>query len=279
MLLGPTPTESESSEPCDARITADRYETKYLVAFGGTAEIVRILDAELPVHHFRGEDSNPLPDPEHFVTTVYFDTRSRSLFRAAQARAHDIAKLRIKHYYDLHPSLAELATGLDDAIHHTDWTWLELKRRTGTHTTKHRVRILRSDVPRWLSGGEARSGADAGAELLIRRFCSSLGRPLSASALVNYRRASWQSPDARLRVTLDMDLAFFSVPDDLWQRDSLLRETLGTPRVRESHALLEVKQGTTKDPPWLARAVEAVRARPIEYSKFERASEAVLLDV
>jgi len=60
-----------------ALLTGDREETKYLVARQEQRALVASLNQHLPSHRHRGEGSNPLPSPEHFVTTVYFDTPSR----------------------------------------------------------------------------------------------------------------------------------------------------------------------------------------------------------
>ena len=91
-------------------MTAERDEIKFVVAYDGVEGLVEELSGGLPSHRFTGENANLLPDPHHFVTTIYFDTPSRMHFRVASASIHRNVKLRAKEYYDLHPSLAELAT-------------------------------------------------------------------------------------------------------------------------------------------------------------------------
>ena len=95
----------------DARMTAERDEVKYLVARRRRCRRwPRAMSHQLPPHRFTGEGANALPRPRHFVTTIYFDTPSRHQFRASRADADHNLKMRAKEYYDLHPSLAELAT-------------------------------------------------------------------------------------------------------------------------------------------------------------------------
>jgi hypothetical protein len=91
------------------------------------------------------------------------------------------------------------------------------------------------------------------------------------------RRSSWQNETGGLRVTLDSELAFFEAPSDLWQKPSLVRTALGTPRVREPHLLLEIKQREPL-PAWLRTALGDARAKPVKYSKFVRALEALVGD-
>jgi hypothetical protein len=258
----------------DAEITADRDETKYLIAQEQRSVLVRALDRHLPQHRFRGEGQNLLPSPQHFVSTVYFDTPSCLHFRAAQESADDHVKVRVKEYYDVHPSLAELATNLDEVLHRPPWVWLELKRRRGTRTSKHRVRVERRLVPEWLAGADGPASGEAD---LVRSYVSALSEPLLPFGVVNYRRSSWQNETGGLRVTLDSELAFYEAPQDLWQKPALVRSALGAPRFREYRLLLEIKQREPL-PAWLEVALVSVRARPVKYSKFVRALEALVID-
>lgn len=265
----------------DAAITAERHETKYLLAQEHRVALKQMLDRHLSLHHYRGEGENPLPWPEHFVTTVYFDTPDRSHFRAARENGDQNLKLRAKEYYDLHPSLAELATDVSEVLHQPAWLWLELKMRSGTQSSKHRIRLPRTLVPEWIAGrvepdAQTCVAGRAGDAEALRDYCSRLS--LAPTCVVNYRRASFQSPDSRLRVTLDTDLCFYPVPSELWSRRSLNRAALGRPRLREPQLLLEVKHRQAEIPAWLGEALAAAGAVPVNYSKFVRAAEAVLAD-
>src|SRR5262245_15441239 len=101
---------TREASAADARMTAERDEVKYLLAREKIQGFATAMARHLPHHRFTGDGANMLPRPRHFVTSVYFDTSSRHQYAAAQADAEHSLKLRAKEYYDLHPSLAELAT-------------------------------------------------------------------------------------------------------------------------------------------------------------------------
>ena len=203
-----------------------------------------MLGKHLPPHRFTGEGANLLPGAWHLVTTIYFDTPARTHYRAAIGDIDHNVKIRAKEYYDLHPSLAELATDPGDIVRYQPWIWFEMKRRDGARTHQTPVpppQARRPGLPGRRAGGARGAGAArdrrrprgqrAGRHPRDRRLLPRAGRPLAASCLVNYRRLSWQEPDGDLRVTLDSELAFYAVPDDLWQRRrALVRDALGAPR-------------------------------------------------
>ena len=272
----------------DERLTADRDETKYLVGGDRLAPLLALLGKHLPPHRFTGEGANLLPGARHLVTTIYFDTPARTHYRAATGDIDHNVKIRAKEYYDLHPSLAELATDPGDIVRYQPWIWFEMKRRDGARTIKHRFRLPKRDVPACLNGGQVvpdalalpASGvvpADserAGIREIVA-YCRALGEPLAASCLVNYRRLSWQEPDGDLRVTLDSELAFYAVPDDLWQRRrALVRDALGAARASEPRAVLEIKRRSTP-PAWLESFLGGANVASVRFSKFVAAASAV----
>jgi hypothetical protein len=257
-----------------ASLVADREESKYLVASQEQRALVAALNEYLLTHRHRGEGANTLPGPEHFVTTVYFDTPSLTHFHAARRDGENHVKLRAKEYYDVHPSLAELATDSSQFSHRSPYVWLELKRRVGKRSQKQRVRLERSAIVAWLAGpGAAEGTGDAAA---IRAYCSTLSEALGPCSVVNYKRASWQAPDDTLRVTIDSELGFFAVLPELWTIPSLSRSALGRPRRREPNLVVEVKRPSSALPTWLEQALQRARAKPVHYSKFVHATEAVL---
>ncbi len=262
----------------DDLMTAEREESKYLIGLDHVDDLAGTLDQHIPSHRFTGEAANRLPDPQHFVTTIYFDTPTRSQFQAALTNVDRNVKVRGKEYYDVHPSLAELATDPAEILHYQPWLWFELKRREGDRTFKHRFRLPKMDVPHFFAGTGVGTDSDDGAKStleLIHGYCKSLEEPLEASCVVSYRRLSWQLPDGTLRVTLDLDLAFFPPSQDLFLRaEPLERGRLGVPAEVHDRAILEVKRrGTT--PAWLERALERAAAEPSRFSKFVAASHAV----
>ena len=272
----------------DERLTADRDETKYLVAGDRLAPLLALLSKHLPQHRFTGEGANLLPGARHLVTTIYFDTPARTHYRAATGDIDHNVKIRAKEYYDLHPSLAELATDPADIFRYQPWIWFEMKRRDGARTLKHRFRLPKRDVPACLDGGQVVPEAlalpttgvvpadseRAGIREIVD-YCRALGEPLAATCLVNYRRLSWQQPEGDLRITLDSDLAFYAVPDDLWQRRrALVRDALGAPRASEPRAVLEIKCRSTR-PAWLESFLDGATVESVRFSKFVAAASAV----
>jgi hypothetical protein len=281
------PEEADDSDSgADARLTAEREELKYLVPPERTTSFVRSMARQLPHHRFTGTGANKLPRPQHFVTTIYFDTPSRHQYRASCEDGEHNLKMRAKEYYDIHPSLAELATDPRQIVKYQPVLWLELKFKDGTTTGKRRIGIPKRDVPAFFAQGLVTPemialqrplyGADGEAVLReIAGYCARYPEPFRADCLVNYRRLPWQDEAGKLRVTLDVGLEFFAPPADLWRRDyALIRETLGTPRARQSSAVLEVKaRGGLPD--WLQALLGEVKAERSSFSKFEEASLAV----
>lgn len=268
----------------DEQMTAEREEVKYLLPRARLEPLLRCLEREIPAHRFVGEGANALPHAQHFVTTIYFDTPTQRHFRGAVSDMQHNIKVRAKEYYDLHPTLAELATNPEQIVRYQPWVWIEMKRRDGTRTMKRRFRLPKREVPAVFGGGTLsadallhegeRQMALAGVSELVE-YTRSLGEPLQAACLVNYRRLSWQDQDASLRLTVDLGLSFFAPPSDLWQRErALVKSSLGRARAQEPLAVLEVKRRGPL-PGWLSEALEQAAVAPVAFSKFVAAAGAV----
>lgn len=276
----PALDRNAASSAGDVAITAEREETKYLVSAERLPALSRLIAGRLESHRFTGEAANRLPGAQHFTTTIYFDTPSFGYYTAARNNQLSNVKIRAKEYYDLHPSLAELATDPEQILRYQPWLWFELKRREGLTTSKRRFRFPKaaaatlfdeaqppSDLPR---GGQEQSDAEA----LIAHVRSQPER-VAPSAVVNYRRLSFQNEDSTLRVTIDIGLSFFRVPADLFRRTRpLSRSELGAPAGVEPRAVVEVKRRSAL-PAWLEQALGDAGAGQISYSKFVAASEAI----
>lgn len=270
----------------DTRMTAEREEVKYLLAPEAVAAFSAAMGKKLPHHRFTGSGANKLPRPRHFVTTIYFDTPSRHQYRAGREDTQHNLRLRAKEYYDVHPSLAELATDNSQIVKYQPVLWLELKAKDGSKTGKRRVGIPKHDVPAFFSQGVVTAEMvslqqplhGSAGEVVLRElaaYCARYPEPFRADCLVNYRRLPWQDADGRLRVTLDVGLEFFAPPTDLWQREQpLVRETLGRAVGRQPEAVVEVK-ARGELPPWLVELLAEASARRTAFSKFEEASRAV----
>ncbi|HKQ68764.1 MAG TPA: VTC domain-containing protein [Polyangiaceae bacterium] len=280
-----TAAQSTTKLDVSEAITDERHEAKYAVATDKVGALAELLHGHLPSHRFTGVGANGLPGAHHFVTTIYFDTPSSKHLRAAVADAEHNVKVRAKEYYDLHPSLAEIATDPNQIVRYQPWLWFELKRHDGAQTQKRRFRLPKVDVPAFFDEGRLTGDArrmatedPRGQSALdeISTYTSSLGEPLSAVALVNYRRLAWQAPEGALRITIDLGLTFYQAPSDLWtRRSALVRETLGTPAGREGHVVLEIKRRTAT-PAWLDDALTRCSARPLRHGKFVSARTAVM---
>jgi hypothetical protein len=260
-------------------MTSDRLETKYLISPERIGPLARALVPRLPAHSYNGPGASLLHDAHHFATTIYFDTPSQVLWQAACADIDHNVKVRAREYYDLQTNFAHLSSSPAPIVPFDAKIWLELKRRITSQTLKHRFRIDKRDVPAFLRGGRVPAGEASDAlgteQEHVLNYCRAVSEPLSASCLVNYRRLSFQDPDAMLRVTIDLDVMFYAAPSDLWTRTcALLPSTLGKPCGRESRAVVEVKRRIAL-PEWLEAAIDDARGEPTSFSKFIHAGEAV----
>ena len=270
----------------DARMTADRREDKFLVPVAQARALATELDRRLVSHRHRGEGANTLPAAHHYVTTIYFDTPSRALYRAAVTHGDNHLKLRAKEYYDVHTDLTETATDARQLVRFQPVLWLELKHKDQAFTGKRRIGIPKQDVPAFFTEGRITTemvdiqtqayGSDARAVLdAVADLCAKCAEPLRADCLVNYRRTAWQDEAGELRVTIDTGLAFYAPPDDLWSRSwALVRPTLGSAVASEQRRVLEIKSRAAL-PAWLVEALAANHIRPAKFSKFEAASAAI----
>lgn len=276
----PTSENVSDAAHADAAITAQRVETKYLVAAERLPALSRAIEARLQSHRFTGEAANRLPGAQHFVTTIYFDTPSRSYYAAARGNRQSNVKVRAKEYYDLHPTLAEVATNPEQILRYQPWLWFELKRREGLITSKRRFRFLkaaaaslfreRSSSDLALPDGAEREDAEA-----LIEHVRAQAETIQPSTLVNYRRLSFQNDDSTLRVTIDLGLSFFAVPPDLFERARpLSRSALGQAAGVEPRAVVEVKRLAAL-PDWLSEVLREAAGNAASFSKFVAASEAV----
>jgi SPX domain protein involved in polyphosphate accumulation len=261
----------------EAIMTGDRLETKYLVAPERVAGLARAIGKQVPKHRYVGPGASRLAEAHHFATTVYFDTPTHALWKAACADVEHNVKVRAREYYDLratHPSAVADAR----EVPFEPTIWLELKRRHENQSSKHRFKLDKPAVPAFLQGAHSVPNSVASNRELedIARFCRAVSGPLSASFLVNYRRLAFQNEAVSLRVTIDMDVAFYAPPADLWTRKhALTRGTLGPILGQEARAVVEVKRRTAM-PDWLESAISDAHGEPVSsFSKFIHAGRAV----
>jgi hypothetical protein len=279
-VSGRSAEDAATSTERDVAITAAREETKYLVDANALQPLTRSIVAKLEPHRFTGEAANRLPGAQHYVTTIYFDTPSLNYFSAAKQNQQSNLKIRAKEYYDLHPSLAELATDPEQILRYQPWLWFELKQREGLSTSKRRFRFPKAAAATLFDDDRApeslpQTGSErSDAEALIAHVRAQSER-IAPSAIVNYRRLAFQNSDSTLRVTIDLGLAFFPVPPDLFRRARpLSKSELGKPAGVEHRAVVEVKQ-LAPMPSWLEQALGKAAGGPVTFSKFVAASGAI----
>jgi hypothetical protein len=266
-------------------MTANRREDKYLATADQARQFAAAVGARLAHHRFRGDGANRLPGAHHFVTTIYFDTPGRELYRAARSSTQHL-KLRAKEYYDLHPALTETATSVAQLVRFQPIVWLEVKHRDGAASGKQRIGIPKVDVPGFFAEGrlsaamiaiqeEAYGAAGREALTAVAELCAGCSEPLRADCLVNYRRTAWQDDAGKVRLTIDTGLAFYQPPADLWGRTAaLIRETLGPPTANEPRRVIEVKTRGGM-PAWLDELCGSLALESVGFSKFAAASAAV----
>jgi hypothetical protein len=271
--------EVAEAESTSKAITAEREERKFLLERRVLGTFLRAVAGELPQHRFVGEGANRLPDPEHFVTTVYFDTKTHAQLRLASENLLQNVKVRAREYYDLHASLAEVATDPSQIVHNQPWVWFEIKRRESGRTQKQRFRLHKREARGFFLGQHP--AFEACPELQdvelasIVAYHRAMTEPLLPSCIVNYRRMPFQDESGSLRLTVDLDIGFYPAPAELWSDTrALVRGTFGAPALVERRALIEVKS-RDRAPRWLEQLLTSVRAEETGFSKFVNAGRAV----
>lgn len=291
-------------------ITQNRRELKFKLGEAHAAAFAAQVSARIPKHRFQGTGANRLPRARHYVTTVYFDTAARDLYRAVRDDP-DALKVRAREYYDLHPELLELATDARDIVRYSPVLWIELKGKRDGRTYKRRVGIPKldvipffergavspamrelqrtsqppplrpetaSDFPPPIEEAPAREPGSESQHDMLGELAALRGRftePLRPSCLVNYRRTAFEDAAGTLRITFDQKMSCFAAPADLLSNNQpMVREALGRPAYEERCYILEVK-ARTELPPWLSDLLEHAGAEEHVFSKFVTASEKV----
>ncbi len=114
-------------------ITENRRELKFRLEKRDAGAGVSAIRQHVPQHRFDGKGGNPLPRARSFVTTVYFDTKRRDLYRAVREN-EDNLKVRAREYYDLHPELLEVATRPSDLVLYSPVLGVVLKAKADGRT-------------------------------------------------------------------------------------------------------------------------------------------------
>ena len=269
-----------------ADLVGNRQELKFQLSMGQARALVARVREHLAPHRYEGPGGTSLPGARHFITSVYFDTPDQRVLAEARG-GRDGTRIRARVYYDEFPALATHARRREDLYRQGPEIWLEVKRTRGGRSAKWRLSIPKRSVPDLLAGrlslerldqlpldGDV-SRQEAGAHL--RETAERYGGQLHANVIVNYRRTAWQDSAGTLRITADQDLAFFAVPERMWERDLVLeRSFLGQAIGEVPGCLLEIKS-TAGLPRWLESELDALELRPRAFSKFVAAGTALIL--
>lgn len=208
-----------------------RREEKWLVSSESGRVIEERVSAALPLFRYAGAN-------ESHVCSLYLDHEDGELAEAARFSPDDCVKLRVRSY------LSPDGTG--------DRVVLEVKERKAGVTSKYRASVNAASLASLCAGD-----FDAVDPLLLSKSQRALlvGRVLRPSVFVTYRRRVYQG-DPNLRVTFDRDVSWHGPPDDVAQAVALV--TLGqlpTPRGGLGQIVVEAKQSSGVQPPFLARAL------------------------
>jgi hypothetical protein len=269
----------------DSRITADRYELKYVLTstLGDTllAEIRNHLTPHTPVPVSSKDQLSSARSWEQYISTIYLDTAGYDIYRACLAGDTD-EKLRIKEYRP---------RGTDAR---SEVLWIEVKKSSGSRSQKERIAVSREVIDAVLAAGNVsldsimkamREHGESSRFFLQRlwRLQHQHHRPLQATATVGYRRRAWQDSTGSLRVTIDEDLRVSRpLPEGAQCFVPLVPHDVDTSGFAEhGFKLLEVKYRDSSLPDWLADCLHNLPPARLPghpqrpFSKFLAASEAV----
>lgn len=226
-------------------LVADRDETKFLIQDGAGERMAAVLNDQLP----------PISPPGGaLITSVYFDTPTREILSAARSGQRSV-KVRVKEY--------ETSTDPEEV-------WLELKLREGQRTGKLREPAHRGRV---LGAIQAAPAGDGPLIDALGRLAAALTGPLQPACTVSYRRMAWETPDERIRVTIDTAIRYAPAPPVPWGHAPL--STSLPPAVGEFEGgILELKLRVPA-PAWLTQLVERLSLASSPFSKFVGGSEAL----
>jgi len=262
----------EGGPPEPARLfqrKEDKYELPEAVALSLKAEIAR----RLPLYEYRPGQ------PCTWISTVYFDNRSRDFYRRAETQHEDNLKIRVKdYYYVLRDGRTPAPEGgpVEKPSYLTSPTcYLELKRTLQDQVLKRRFCLPRSELYSLLSGQDLGSALlkvipaeEVGALLdVYRQFQRFLtAEQLEVTSVVNYCRTVHQKDERELRITFDDQLSVFPpIPLGSAASGPLTPEALGKPLRLSENVILEVKY-VGRYPEWLEEILE--RHPLVHFSKF-----------
>ncbi len=267
-----------------------RREHKYELSPAVAAALRADIATRLPLYSY-------IPGrTETFVSTVYFDTVDRVLFRRAERSFDDNLKIRVKEYfYPVGNSANGRSAGDERIVRRENETieggllvsptcYVELKERTGGVVTKRRLALPKAQVPRLFAGEDVAPFIEgvngvgthgAGVASTYSRLCRELSRArVECSSIVVYHRVVYQESESDLRITFDDAIRVYAPRSDLYDRHSALTPAvLGEPLRRLDKTILEIKC-PREYPAWLKSTLRRVSTKRL--SKFTSSVRLVL---
>lgn len=195
--------------------------------------------------------------PFAFTRTTYFDTDGLDFL--GSCRVGHARRLRLREY--------AATAALTQSALLSGLRYLELKTSMGERRTKVRASVSAEEAGALLGGGPL--GEHSGAAHLLRQLPHA---PVKPWVTAWYRRGTYITPDANVRLTVDEDLVFALPPAHSTQGEP------AAPTRLLAHApaiLLEVKWWGSP-PPWLEGLIWRFTPFETRGSKFEQGMRARL---
>jgi hypothetical protein len=252
------------ARPGSARLF-QRREAKYEVGVA-TATFLR----EEIARHLTCFEFEP-GHPTTWVTTIYFDTKARDLYRRAERHYDENVKIRVKEYY--YP----LNAGPEgrEEYRTSPHCYVEIKEHANGSVIKRRFRFPKSELSRLMRGEDLLpllTKASPPEEIdhlgeVYGEFRRLMGlHHVEATSVVTYRRTVYQESEDDLRITFDDHFAVWAPYHRLYDGiDALTPGVLGKPVRVTDKVILEIKCPGDY-PHWLEKALRNHSTKPL--SKF-----------
>jgi hypothetical protein len=237
-----------SPRPGSARFF-QRREAKYEVGLGAATFLREEIARRLPRFEY---------EPGHAttsITTIYFDTKSRDLYRRAERHYDESIKIRVKEYY-----YALDGGGYEISPH----CYVEIKEHSGGAVIKKRFRFPKRELSKLMKGEDLlpilESTTPAHELESLKEVYGEFRRiiglyAVETTSIVTYRRAVYQEAEDSLRITFDDHFAVWAPFPDLYDRhEALTPEVLGKPVRVTDRVILEIKC-PGDFPGWLEKAL------------------------
>ena len=178
----------------------------------------------------------------HWLTTVYCDGPDWRIFRAAEAGRG--VRMRFREYHTYRP----------EAVFAGSYTWLEFKP-SAQFTGKTRYELPSRAVPALMRGDVRLLGDPGKAEEDLARLLAAGVRPVFAT---QYHRAAYAASEDAVRITLDRELCYRTIPGWDLQEHRAVPSPLGPAFATDFGVVVEMKW-LRELPRWAVTVAEFLR--------------------